>query len=112
MTPTKSIDWKKGQISAIPEPTIRTFARAAVLANLLVAAPVLIVFSIFALQEHALGALQLVLWLVPFETVVVWTSAAAFYLMFLIAKLFRALAQRLFFSSGKSVVWDDWLDSP
>jgi hypothetical protein len=112
MTSTKSIDWKNVQISAIPEPTIGTFARAAILANLLVATPVAIVFSIFALQEHALGALQLVLWLVPFETVVVWSSASAFFLIFVVAKLFPALAQRLVWSSGKSVVWDDWLDNP
>jgi hypothetical protein len=112
MTPTKSIDWKIVQIGAMTEPTIGTFARAAVLANLLVTTQVVIVFSIFALQEHALGALQLALWLVAFETVVVWSSASAFYLIFLVAKLLRTLAHRLVWSSGKSVVRDDWRDSP
>jgi hypothetical protein len=112
MTPTKSIDWKNVQISAIAEPTIGTFARAAVFANLMVATPVVIVFSIFALQERALGALQLALWLVPFETVVVWSSASAFFLIFLAAKLLCGLARRPISSSGKSAVWDDWLDTP
>jgi hypothetical protein len=112
MTPTKSIDWKPVQISAITVPTIGTFARAAVLANLLVTIQVVIVFSIAALQEHALGPLQLALWLVALETVVVWTSASAFYVIFLVAKLLRVSARRLVWASGKSVVRDDWLDSP
>ena len=112
MTPTKSTAWKNAEIGETPDPTIGTFARAAVIANLLVATLVVVVFSTFALKEHALGALQLLLWLVPFVTVVVWSSASAIYLMFLVAKLFRALARRLVSSSGKSMVWDAWLDSP
>ena len=112
MAPTKSIDWKKIQISAIPELTIGTFARAAVVANLLVVTIVVIVFSIFALKEHALAALHLLLWIVPLMTVAVWCSASAVYFMFLVAKLSDALAQWLFFSSGRSMLWDDWLDSP
>jgi hypothetical protein len=112
MTPSKSIDWKNAQIHAIHEPTVGTFARAAVVANLLVAAIVVTVFSFFALKERALGALQLLLWLIPFVTVVVWSSASAIYVIFLVVDLFRALAQRLSSCSGKSAVWDDWLDAP
>jgi hypothetical protein len=112
MTRTRSIDWNKAKMSEIADPSIGLFARAAVVSNLLVAAIVAIVFSFFALKEHALGALQLLMWLIPFVTVVVWSSASAIYVMFLVAKLFRAVARRLVWSSGKSVVWDDWLDSP
>jgi hypothetical protein len=112
MTPTKSIDWKKAQINGVAEPTIGTFARAAVVANLLVVTIVVIVFSFFAFKEHALTTLRLLLWLIPLTTLAVWCSASAVYFTFLVAKLSDALAQRLFFSSSKSVLWDDWLDSP
>jgi hypothetical protein len=112
MTPTKSIGSKKAQISAIPKLTIGTFARAAVVANLLVVTIVVIVFSFFAFKEHALATLRLLLWLIPLVTLAVWCSASAVYFTFLAAKLFRALEQRLFWSSSKSVLWDDWLDSP
>jgi hypothetical protein len=77
MTLTELIDGKNAQIGEIPNPTIGVFAHAAVVANLLVAAIVVFVFSMIALKEHALGDLQLMLWLIPFVTVVVWTSASA-----------------------------------
>jgi hypothetical protein len=112
MAPTRSIDWKKAEIGEIKDPTIGTFARAAIFANLLVVTIVVIVFSFFALKENAPRALQLLLWLIPFVTAVVWSSATAIYLMFLVAKLFRVFARRLVWSSGKPVVWDDWLDNP
>jgi hypothetical protein len=112
MAATKSIDWKNVQISAMPEPTIGLFAHAAVVANLLVVTIVVIVFSFFAFKEHALATLRLLLWLIPLVTLAVWCSASAVYFTFLAAKLFRALEQRLFGSSSKSVLWDDRLDSP
>ena len=67
-------------------------------------------------------------WLVPFVTLVVWTSAALLYIVPLAARQFGTLGRQLIdrfgtlgrrlierarsSPSGKSGVWDDWLDSP
>ena len=116
MVPTESIDKTSALQGAVPAPTVGTFIHAACVANLLVATVVLIVFSVVALNEHAGATLQLGLSLIPFVTLVVWISATVIYLVFraagLVATLKRLIGQARSSRSGKSCVWDDWLDSP
>jgi len=116
MAPTKSIDGKNALEGAVPAPTIWTFVHAACVANLLVATLVLIVFSAMALGDHDCGAVHVGLWLVPFVTLVVWSSATVFYLIFraagLMATLKRLIGQARSSRSNESCLWDDWLDSP
>jgi hypothetical protein len=94
-----------------------TFVRAAGLANLLVATMVFVEFSGIALVQHDPKAFQMGLWLVPFVTLVIWTTAAVLYLLFLAPGALRALGRRLVARcrsslSAGSGVWDEWLDSP
>ncbi len=116
MAPTKSIDKKNALEVAVPALTVGTFVRAAVVANLVVATLVLIVFTGMALGDHDRGAVRVGLWLVPFVTLVVWSSATVLYVVFraagLVATLKRLIGQARSSRSGKSCVWDDWLDSP
>jgi hypothetical protein len=50
--------------------------------------------------------------LIPFVTLVVWSSATVVYLVVRAAELLRTLKRRIGHarSSGKSGMWDDWLD--
>jgi hypothetical protein len=115
MTPPESIDKTNALKDAIPNPTIWEYVHAAVLASLIVDTLVLVVFSVMALGDHR-GVLQLGLLLIPFATLVVWTSAIVFYLVFGAAGLLRTLKWRIRHarskSSGKSGIWDDWMDIP
>ena len=97
--------------------TFWTSVRAAALANLLIAAPVLFGSCGIALVEHDPKAFQMGLWLVPFVTLVIWTTAAVLYLLFLAPGALRALGRWLIarcrsLQSARSGVWDDWLDNP
>jgi hypothetical protein len=97
--------------------TFWTSLRAAALANLLIAAPVLYGSCGIALVDHDPKTFQLGLWLVPFVTPVVWASAALLYVQEEAPRWLGALGRRLaarFRSpqSARSGVWDDWLDSP
>ncbi len=109
----KSIDKTNAFKSAIAGPTIWTFVHAAVVANLVVAALVLVVFSAMALSEHR-GVLRMGLLLIPFVTLVVWCSASALYLVVraagLLGTLKRLIGQARSSPSGKPGIWDDWLD--
>jgi hypothetical protein len=115
MTPTKSIDKTNSLKGAIPVPTIWEFVLAAVVANLLVATLVMVVFIAMALGGHR-GLFQLGLSLIPFVSLVVWSSAAVLYLKYRAAGLLRTLKRRIRHArsspAGKSGIWDDWLDIP
>ena len=115
MAPTKSIDKTKAFKSAIPDPGIWTFVHAAVVANLVVATLVLVAFIALALGVHR-SVLRLGLLLIPFVTLVVWSSATVLYLVVraggLLGTLKRLIGQARSSASGKSVIWDDWLDIP
>jgi hypothetical protein len=94
-----------------------TFVRAAALANLLVGAMVFVEFSGMALFEHKPEPFRLGLWLVPFVTLVIWTTAAVLCLLALAPGALRALGRRLVARcrsplAAGSGVWDEWLDSP
>jgi hypothetical protein len=67
MTPPKSIDKTTTLTGAIPDPTIWTFVHAAVVANLLVATLVLVVFLAMELGDQR-GVLRLGLSLIPLVT--------------------------------------------
>ncbi len=117
MAPPKSIDSQNALAGAISAPTPLTFARAAGLANLSVATLVFVEFSGIAIVNHDGAAFKMGLWLIPFVTLVVWSSASVLYLVFLTAGLLGTLWRRLigptrFSPSGRSGLWDDWLDSP
>jgi uncharacterized membrane protein YoaK (UPF0700 family) len=73
MTPTKSIDKTIALKCAVPNPTIWTFVHAAVVANLVVATLVLVVFIALAFNLHR-SVLLLGLLLIPFVTLVVNTA--------------------------------------
>ena len=113
MTPPKSIDKTTTLTGAIPDPTIWTFVHAAVVANLLVATLVLVVFIAMELGDHG-GVLRLGHSLIPFVTLVVWSSATVVYLVVraigLLGTLKRLIGHAR--SSAKSGMWDDWLDIP
>ena len=94
-----------------------TFVRAAALANLLVGAMVFVEFSGIARIKHEPDTFRLGLWLVPFVTLVIWTTAAVLCLLALAPRALRALWRRLVARcrsslSAGSGVWDEWLDSP
>ena len=99
------------------DPTFWTSLRAAVLANLLIAVPVLFGSCGIALVDHDPKALRMGLWFVAIVTPVVWASAALFYLQEEAPGWLRALGRWLAArsrspQSARSGVWDDWLDSP
>jgi hypothetical protein len=115
MAPTKSIDETNALEGAIPEPTIWTFVHAAVVANLLVATLLLVVFSVMALGGHR-DVLELGFLLIPIATLVIWGSATLLYLAFraagLLSTLKRLIAHPRSSPSGKSGIWEYWLDIP
>jgi hypothetical protein len=99
------------------DPTFRTSVRAAALANLLIAAPVLFESCGIALVEHDPKAFRMGFRFVAIVTPVVWASAALLYVLEVapgwLRSLRRWLAARPRTSlSARSGVWDDWLDSP
>jgi hypothetical protein len=99
------------------DPTFRISVRAAALANLLIAVPVLFGSCGIALVDHDPKALRIGLWFVAIVTPVVWGSAALLYLLEVAPRWLGALGRWLaarFRSpqSARSGVWDDWLDSP
>jgi hypothetical protein len=115
MAPTKSIDKANAFKGAVPDPTIRTFVHAAVVANLLVATLVLVVFIAMAFRVHP-SLLKLGLLLIPFVTLVVWSSATVLYLVCrvtgLLGTLKRLIGHARSAPAGKAGIWDDWLDIP
>jgi ABC-type sugar transport system permease subunit len=115
MAHTKSIHKTNAPEGAVPNPTIWTFVQAAVVASLVMTALLLVVFSAEALGAHR-GGFWLGLLLIPFATLVVWTSATVLYLVFraagLVSALKRQIEQARSSPSGKSVISDDWLDIP
>jgi hypothetical protein len=118
MAPRKTMEGKTALKGAIPAPSAWLFVRAAIVANLMVATLVFSEFSVMSLVNRDFKDFQMGFWLVPFVTLVVWSSATLFYVMtstlgwlhtlrrWLIARSARSLP------SNKSGVWDDWLDSP
>jgi hypothetical protein len=117
MEPSKAIDRKNGPNAAVPDPTLWTFVRAASVANLLVATIVLVDFIALAVSNHDGKAFYMGLWLVPFVTLVIWGTSAVLFVGASTPKWLRMLGRRLsgtsrYFQSGRSGVWDHWLDSP
>ena len=97
--------------------TFWTSLRAAALANLLIAAPVLFGSCGIALVDHDPKALRMGLRFGAIVTPVVWASAALLYVLEVAPGWLRALGRWLaarsrFPQSARSGVWDDWLDSP
>ena len=97
--------------------TFWTSLRAAALANLLIAAPVLFGSCGIALVDHDPKALRMGLWFAAIVTPVVWASAALLYVLEVAPRWLGALGRRLAVrfrspQSARSGVWDDWLDSP
>jgi hypothetical protein len=95
--------------------TFWTSLRAAALANLLIAAPVLFGSCGIALVDHDPKPLRMGLWFGAIVTPVVWASAALFYVLEEAPGWLRALGRWLAArspQSAKSGVWDDWLDGP
>lgn len=113
MAPTKSIDKSSALKGAIPDPTIWAFVHAAVVASLVITSILLVVFSAEVLSGHP-GVLQLWLLLIPFATLVVWSSTTVLYLASRAAGLLRTLKRLIGHArsspSRKSGMWDDWLD--
>jgi hypothetical protein len=107
MTPTKSVD----ETNALRG----TFVHAAVVTSLAVAELLFVAFSVMALGGHR-DVLDLGFLLIPFATLVVWSSATVFYLVYRASGLLRTLKRLIGDArsspSGKSVIWDDWLDIP
>ena len=99
------------------DPTIRSSVRAAALANLLIAAPVLFGSCGIAIVDHNPKALRMGLWFVAIVTPLVWASAALLYVLDEAPRWHWAVGQWLaarFRSpqSARSGVWDEWLDGP
>jgi hypothetical protein len=99
------------------DPTFRTSLRAAVLANLLIAAPVLFGSCGIAMVDHDPKAFWMGLWFGAIVTPLVWASAALLYVLDEAPGWLRALgrwlaAQSRTSPSARSGVWDDWLDGP
>jgi hypothetical protein len=111
MAPQKSIDMKNALNEAIPALTRWTFVRAAGLSNLLVSTAVFVEFSAIALVDHDGRAFLLGLLLIPLMTVVIWGTAAVLCVLALAPRRLWTLG-RCLLPSGKSGLWDDWLDSP
>lgn len=113
---TKPINKSNAPTVAVPEPTIWTFVQAATAASLIVSTLILVVFCFMALGDHQRGVLLLGLSLVPFATLVVWSTTAVFYLGVraagLLGKLKLPVKHVRSSPSGNSGVWDDWLDIP
>ncbi len=70
-----------------------------------------------AIVNHDGGAFWTGLWLVPFVTLVVWSAAAVIFVGAAIPGRIRPIVRRLAGASstsrsGRSGVWDDWLDKP
>jgi hypothetical protein len=113
---TKPINKSNASTVAVPEPTMRTYVHAAVVASLIVTIFILVDLCFMALSDHQRGFLLLELLLVPYATLVVWSTATVFYLGVrvagLLGKLKRPVKHVRSSPSGNSGVWDDWLDIP
>jgi hypothetical protein len=117
MASAKSIDKTYALQRVLPDPTIWTYVRAAVVASLVIDTQLMIVFGAAAFGGPPFF-LQLALWLIPFATLVVWSSASVLYLCRkfraagLLGMLTRLIGDARSSPSGKSGLWDDWLDIP
>lgn len=117
MSHSRPIDKLGALDGASSDLTLRNFAGAAALANLIVATMVFAEFSVIALAKHEPETFRLGLWLVPFVTVVIWVSTAVFYLLAVAWTSLGTLGRRLVgrhrsLPSARSGVWDEWLDRP
>ena len=117
MAPQKAIDGKDAPTRATPVVTARTYARAAIIANLSVATLVFVEFGAMAIVDHDVRPFRTGLWLVPFVTLVVWGAAAVIFVGAAMPGWLRLIGRRLAGASptsrsGRSGVWDDWLDNP
>ncbi len=72
MAQPKEIGRNPASKGEIPILTVRTFARAASVANLLVGTLVFVQFSVMSLANRDGRAFKMGLWLVPFVTAVIW----------------------------------------
>jgi hypothetical protein len=112
MAPTKSSDKTSALKAAIPDRTIWSFVHAAVGASLLIDTFLLVVISAEALGAHR-GDFRFGLWLIPFVTLVIWSSATVLYLKYRAAGLLKKIKGRIRHARSKSSgMWDDWLDIP
>ncbi len=118
MTVSKQPDEKNTLKGAIANLTIRTFVRAAIVTNLTVAPLVFVDFSIISFINRDGKLFKIGLWLVPFVTLVIWSSASLLYLAALTLGWLRMLRRPMSEGStrisppDRSAVWDDWLDGP
>jgi hypothetical protein len=114
MTLQQSIDGKNALTVAIRALTPWAFVRAAGLASLLV---VTIAFKEFIAIDDGM-AFQVELVLVLYATlVIIWGAAAVLCVVALASRRLATVARRLIgparsSSSGRSRVWDEWLDNP
>ena len=85
------------------------------MASLVVDTLVLITFSAMALGEFR-GILQVGLLLILLATLIVWSSGIVLYLVSRAGGLIGTLMRRIGYArpsrSGKSGIWDAWLDIP
>src|ERR1700728_1719678 len=95
MAPRKSIDRKSAQRDTIPALTPCAFARAAGLANLIVATLVFFEFCAIALFNRDGEAFLLGLSLIPLVTVLIWITATAFCVAALTPSWLSMLGRRL-----------------
>jgi hypothetical protein len=118
MARPKSIAKKNALKGTVPTVTLGTFVQAARLANLLVATLVFLEFGVLSLVNRDGRAFQIGLWLVPFVTVVIWSTASVMCVVALTPRLLCTLGRRLIGKparstpSNRSGLWDEWLDSP
>jgi len=117
MSHAKPIDKLDIWDRARPEPTPRTFVRAAGLANLLVATLVFVEFSVIAVVKNDPRVFAIGLLFVPSFTLAIWVIAVVLYFLALGPRALRALGRCLVrrprsLPAARSGVWDEWLDRP
>ena len=117
MAHPKAIHRKDALNEAIRVVTFWTFVRAVGLANLVGATLVFIEFSAIALVNHDGKTFKLGLSRIPLVTLVIWGTATVLCVLALSPRWLWMVGRRLTGTSrsspsGRSGVWDDWLDSP
>ena len=117
MADQESIDKKKTLKRVSPLLEARTYVRTASLANLLVATLFLVQFSAIAIHNQDGSCFGFALLLVSITTLAIWCTAAVFFFFALAPRWLLLLGRSMVVTlrpsmSGRSGVWDRWLDSP